>query len=147
MKRPIRDQIMWPLMGLLLVAIAANAIFSAWWMSTRNRTALEARQRQIIGVLEESSFPVTQTVIEKLRQLTGDELVVWDTAERRVVVGTLPLADPSAYELAEDSTAAQQGPPRRQAIGDTGSSLSNSWISDPAIGDSDTRSLDAKSES
>jgi len=116
-KRPIRDQIMWPLMGLLLVAIAANAIFSAWWMSTRNRTALEARQRQIIGVLEESSFPVTQTVIEKLRQLTGDELVVWDTAERRVVVGTLPLADLSAYEFAEDSAAEQQGPPRRQSLG------------------------------
>ncbi|MEI8019983.1 MAG: hypothetical protein WCH39_17400, partial [Schlesneria sp.] len=84
MKLPIRDQILWPLLGLLLVAVAANAIFSAWWLSNRNLGALDARQRQIIGVLEESSFPISTSVMEKLYRLTGDELVVWDNAERRV---------------------------------------------------------------
>ena len=90
MKLPIRDQILWPLMGLLLIAVAANAVFSAWWMSTRNLQSLEARQSQIIGVLEESSFPLSMSVMEKLHRLTGDQIVVWDAADQRVVVGTLP---------------------------------------------------------
>lgn len=68
MKLPIRDQILWPLIGLLLVAVAANAIFSAWWMSSRNLKSLEARQRQIIGVLEESSFPLSMYVMDKLQR-------------------------------------------------------------------------------
>ncbi|WP_373649424.1 PAS domain-containing sensor histidine kinase [Schlesneria sp. DSM 10557] len=90
MKLPIRDQILWPLMGLLLLAILANVIFSAWWMSTRSAKALDSRQRQIIGVLEESSFPLLPTVLEKLHLLTGDELLVWDSHLKKVVAGTLP---------------------------------------------------------
>jgi signal transduction histidine kinase len=118
-KLPIRDQILWPLIGLLLVAVAANAIFSAWWMSNRNLRALDARQRQIIGVLEESSFPLVTNVLEKLRRLTGDELVVWDSVERRIVVGTLPIKELSGHEFHEESVAGQESEPRKQTIGGT----------------------------
>ena len=119
MKLPIRDQILWPLMGLLLVAVAANAIFSAWWLSTRNFGALNARQRQIIGVLEESSFPISSNVMEKLRRLTGDELVVWDNSEHRVLVGTLPNEVLTGSEFIEEPVTDQNENPRRKTIGGT----------------------------
>lgn len=82
---------MWPLMSLLLLAILANAIFSAWWMSTRSAQALDSRQRQIIAVLEESSFPLLPSVLGKLHLLTGDELLVWDSNLKKIVAGTLPV--------------------------------------------------------
>ncbi len=119
MKLPIRDQILWPLLGLLLLAVAANAIFSAWWLSNRNLGALDARQRQIIGVLEESSFPIATNVMEKLRRLTGDELVVWDNAERRVLVGTLPNETLTVLQFNEDFATGQTEQPRRKTIGGT----------------------------
>ena len=119
MKLPIRDQILWPLLGLLLVAVAANAIFSAWWLSNRNLGALDARQRQIIGVLEESSFPISTNVMEKLRRLTGDELVVWDNAERRILVGTLPIEELMGLDFSEDSATVLNEQPQRKSIGGT----------------------------
>ncbi len=116
MKLPIRDQILWPLMGMLLIAVAANAAFSAWWMSNLNLHALDARQRQIIGVLEESSFPLSTNVMEKLQRLTGDEFAVWDSANRRIVVGTLPLKEISASAIAEDFESTPHAEPRRRTI-------------------------------
>lgn len=115
-KLPIRDQILWPLMGLLLVAVAANATFSAWWMSTRNRMSLEARQRQILGVLEESSFPLSATVMAKLQRLTGDEFVVWDSASQQIVVGTLPQDDLSREPVDWNTAVDQSNEPRRVTI-------------------------------
>ena len=113
-KLPIRDQILWPLLGLLLVAVAANSIFSAWWMSNRSRRALEARQRQIMGVLEESSFPLSTSVMEKLQRLTGDEFLVWDSLEKRILVGTLS-PNPS-LEFGEIAEPKGNEPLRRQIV-------------------------------
>jgi signal transduction histidine kinase len=116
-KLPIRDQILWPLMGLLLVTVAANAIFSAWWMSRRTLRALESRQRQILGVLEESSFPLSAGVMEKLQRLTGDEFLVWDTVEKRSLVGTIPVDQ--SFQIDPDVTeSADEGQAHRQVIGE-----------------------------
>lgn len=119
MKLPIRDQILWPLLGLLLLAVAANAVFSAWWMSARSLQSLEARQRQIIGVLEESSFPLSMSVMEKLHRLTGDQIVVWDAAEQRVVVGTLSTPLPPDTFLGGTAESVRKADPARQKIGET----------------------------
>ena len=115
-KLPIRDQILWPLLGLLLVAVAANAGFSAWWMSTRNRQALESRQRQIFGVLDDASFPLSTNVMAKLRQLTDDEFVVWDTVQRRVIAGTLQTTPASDQELYASLDSFPEGEPQRRTI-------------------------------
>lgn len=119
MKLPIRDQILWPLIGLLLVAVAANAIFSAWWMSARNLRSLEARQRQIIWVLEESSFPLSMNVLDKLQRLTGDELIVWDSIERRVVVGTLPTDETFGTAIVPNAESTMNHAAVRRPIGGT----------------------------
>lgn len=119
MKLPIRDQILWPLLGLLLVAVAANAVFSAWWMSTRNLESLDARQRQIVGVLEKSSFPVSINVLDKLHRLTGDEFVVWDSSEQRIVAGTLSSEAHFAPPFEGTGPTAVLSEPVRRTIGET----------------------------
>lgn len=97
MKLPIRSQILWPLALLLLVAVVANALFAAWWASYQTRLAIEGRQKQIIGVIEESGFPLLAiNVLEKLRRLTDDDFVVWDDVQKQIVVGT--LADAPALQ-------------------------------------------------
>lgn len=114
MKLPIRDQILWPLLGLLLVAVAANSLFSAWWMSNRSLKSLEARQRQIMGVLEESNFPLSANVIEKLQRLTGDEFLVWDVANKKTIVGTLPAG--SVFNLDQLDPATDDRATTRQIV-------------------------------
>lgn len=118
MKLPIRDQIMWPLLVLLLAAVAANAAFSAWWISTRSLRDLNARQQQIVGVLEESSFPLSQNVIEKLRRLTGDEILVWDIHEKQMLVGSLPEASLASITF-PDEQSASTAQNQRLTVGDT----------------------------
>lgn len=105
MKRPIRDQLLWPLTGLLLVAITANAIFAAWWASSRALESLADRQNQIMAVLAESNFPLSTSVIEKLRGLTGDDFIVWDSNENRAIAGSLPI-DPKAFQEVSGAMAA-----------------------------------------
>ena len=119
MKLPIRDQILWPLMGLLLAAVAANALFSAWWISNRSLKSLEARQQQIIGVLEESSFPRSMIVMEKLKRLTGDEFLVWDSVERRVLVGTIPIDKLTNLDFGRNIEATNEDHRERREIAGT----------------------------
>ena len=116
MKLPLRVQILWPLLTLLLVAVAANALFSAWRMSAHSLRSLEARQQQIIGVLQESSFPLSANVVEKLRGLTGDEIVIWDSTEGRVVTGTLSEPLDQNRTLAAELNAMQEGQRLRRTI-------------------------------
>lgn len=116
MKLPIRDQILWPLLGLLLVAVAANALFSAWWILARNQQALESRQSQIFGVLDDASFPLSTNVMVKLRQLTGDEFVIWDTIKRHVVAGTLELPDATDRSLHDSLDSVPEREPQRRTI-------------------------------
>lgn len=115
-KLPIRDQILWPLMGLLLIAVAANAIFSVWWISIRHLSSLSFRQRQIIGVLEESSFPLSKNVLEKLQRLTGDELVIWDSSDQRIVSGTLSSTSPTGSSLFWESDLEREGEAQQRTV-------------------------------
>ena len=119
MKLPLRVQILWPLLTLLLVAVAANALFSAWRMSAHSLRSLEARQQQIIGVLQESSFPLSANVVEKLRGLTGDEIVIWDSTEGRVVTGTISEPLDQNPTLASELNAMQEGQRLRRTIAGT----------------------------
>ena len=116
MRLPIRDQILWPLLGLLLVAVAANAVFSAWWISTRIRTEVGARQRQIIGMLEESTFPLSSNVMENLQKLTGNELILWDSVEGRIVASTSNFQNVSDRELMWDAGLIDKTEPERRDI-------------------------------
>src|SRR4051794_8742267 len=86
-------------------------------MSNRNLQSLEARQRQIIGVLEESSFPLANSVMEKLRRLTGDELVVWDSTKQEVVAGKVPSATAASLREGWVTEVAHEVTPQRRQIG------------------------------
>lgn len=119
MKLPLRVQLLWPLIVLLLVAVAANALFSAWRMSAYSLRSLEARQQQIIGVLQESNFPWSANVVEKLRGLTGDEIVIWDSVEGRVITGTMPNEFDQDRTLIPELNAMQEGQRLNRSIGGT----------------------------
>lgn len=67
MKRPIRDQILWPLITLLTAAVAFNAIV-ATWRTLGDRKRCCERHSQVVRVMEQASFPLSQTIIDDLGQ-------------------------------------------------------------------------------
>ena len=112
----LRKQLILPLTAFLLVAVCANALTSALMASHRSRLAREARQAQIAAVLIESPFPRVQKVLEQLSQLTGDEFVIWDSADPPHSTSTIPLPKNFFEQLAPFSQlrpAANEGLPIR----------------------------------
>lgn len=102
MKRPIRDQILWPLITLLTAAVAFNAILAAWTNSWRQKEMLRERHSQVVRVMEQASFPLSQTIIDDLAQLSGHEFVAWDESMERIVFSSRPISHSIMRELAQE---------------------------------------------
>jgi signal transduction histidine kinase len=97
--RTLAAQLVWPVVGLVLVAVLALVAFTTW-QATRGAlgTAAESRER-IRAALERSRVPLTPAVVDALGDLTGSDLVVWNQG-----------ADaPAASTLAPDRLAAAEG--------------------------------------
>jgi signal transduction histidine kinase len=72
-------QLLWPAVGLVLIAVMVNAIFAAWLAADRVRRGDLEQQRRVADLLAESTFPLTPAVLERLRGLTGSEFLVRGT--------------------------------------------------------------------
>jgi signal transduction histidine kinase len=76
--RTLTAQLVWPVVGLVLIAVLANVAFAAW-LATRSAvvTARTGRER-IVAALDRSRIALVPAVLDALADLTGSELVVWD---------------------------------------------------------------------
>jgi signal transduction histidine kinase len=101
-KHPLRRQILGPVAGLVLLAVAINMACAAWWTWRADSQAADARQAQIVTVLAQANFPLTTPVLEKLHSLTGDDYLVFDRAARRIIASTIGAdGEPDAGLLAD----------------------------------------------
>jgi signal transduction histidine kinase len=95
MRWPIRNQIMYPLLGVALCSLGTVAAINAWLTANRISQQIEGQIRGVIGVLTTSSFPLTDSVLRQMRDLTGAEFVLHGpagttTATTLSDVGPLP---------------------------------------------------------
>jgi signal transduction histidine kinase len=75
MRWPIRNQILVPFAALEIVAVAAISVVAAISAMTQASRDTEARLQQVIDVLQDSSFPYTEAVLNQMRGLSGAEFV------------------------------------------------------------------------
>jgi signal transduction histidine kinase len=80
MRWPIRNQILWPLLAVALVSLTAVGAINAMLTERRTRENVEQKLRQVIGVLTTSSFPLTNSVLRQMRDLSSAEFVLTDLA-------------------------------------------------------------------
>src|SRR3982751_501756 len=93
MRWPIRNQIMFPLLAAAIVSLTAVGVINAVLAERRTCARIEQQLRQVIGVLTTTSFPLTNTVLRQMRDLSDAEFVLVDTVGD-VGASTLPQVGP-----------------------------------------------------
>lgn len=91
MRWPLRNQIMLPMMGVMIGALVGVSVLNAYSSGRRAKQQIERQLRDVTKTLSESSFPLTGTVLRQMRGLSGAEFVVVDGAGD--VIATIADAD------------------------------------------------------
>src|SRR5205809_6930982 len=71
MRWPIRNQILVPLLAVAIVSLTAVGAINTVLTERRTCAYVEQQLRQVIGVLTTSSFPLTDTVLRQMRELSN----------------------------------------------------------------------------
>lgn len=75
---PIRYQLLLPNLGVLGLVVVGAALLGAFWAGSRADQAIHGRLCDMAETLSNSSFPLTDAVLEQVRELTGATLAVTD---------------------------------------------------------------------
>lgn len=118
MRRPLRNQILYPFAGLVAAALLAVSAAGAWQAARTVDDQIDAHVRSAAEVLLTADFPLTDAVLRQTRGLTGAELVCLE------VDGDLRAASmTNARPFLESARAGEVGATRRPAIVDGGEYL------------------------
>lgn len=99
MRWPIRNQIMFPLLAVAIASLTTVCAINAVLTEQRTCAHVEDQLRQVIGVLTTSSFPLTNSVLRQMRDLSSAEFVLNDSSGA-VVASTLPAPTPLPEQMA-----------------------------------------------
>lgn len=106
MKRPIRDQILFPFLAVVVLSVAALSASTAYQAAGRSEERTTAQLRAVVETLTQTSVPYTDSVLQKMRGLSGAHFVACAGADMRVIASTLPergrLPDQMTHETADD---------------------------------------------
>jgi signal transduction histidine kinase len=75
---PIRNQIFLPVAALLLLAVASVAVLMAALAARRSSQERMERVGRVVATLAETTFPLTDNVLSRMRGLSGAEFVTLD---------------------------------------------------------------------
>jgi signal transduction histidine kinase len=94
MRWPLHRQIVWPQLLVAAASLAAVSVFNASQASKQTRAEVERRLRGVAAVLSNTNFPLTDAVLQNMRDLCGAELLLVDGRGRIVAsswTGSPPL--------------------------------------------------------
>lgn len=83
MRQPIHQQIILPMVGIMLVTLAGVSLVDAWLAGRQTQARILQQVKMIAETLAESSFPLTDRVLQQMHGLSGASFVV-ATADGRV---------------------------------------------------------------
>lgn len=96
MRRPIRLQILLPFALLLIAAVTSMAIVASGLAARRVEREIVGQLSGVLATIEQTSLNYTETILLKMRGLSGAEFVAL-SASGKLVVSTLPSV-PSVFE-------------------------------------------------
>ena len=76
MRQPLRFQIMFPMLGLIFTALISVSALNAYLAAERASRQIERQLQGITHTLEQTNFPLTDTVLRQLRGLSGAEFIL-----------------------------------------------------------------------
>ncbi len=75
MRWPLRNQIIIPFAGVLLIALVGVSLLNAYLATRRTEQQLVAQLRDVVDTLQGSTFPLTDAVLHQTHGLSGAEFV------------------------------------------------------------------------
>ena len=88
MRWSIRWQILTPFLTIVAMSIGLLTVLSLWQATRREAARTRERLQAVVETLTGSNMPLTESVLSKMRGLSGAEFVVVD-AEAEILAGTL----------------------------------------------------------
>jgi signal transduction histidine kinase len=110
----IRNQILVPFVGILMLAVTLIAVTAAWLAARRSEQQTLANLRGVAETLSRTNFPYSANVLEKMRGLSGAHFV-WLGANGEVLASTLAGGDVAP---AEELQAVMRGAAAHEMPGD-----------------------------
>lgn len=80
MRIPIRFQLMGPLIAVAVFSLATVALVHAWLVTKQTRARIEQQVAGVAEVLSQSSFPLTDKVLQQMAGLAGAEFLLSDAS-------------------------------------------------------------------
>ncbi|QDV78662.1 sensor histidine kinase [Botrimarina mediterranea] len=102
MRIPIRFQLMGPLVAVAAVSLATVAVVYGQLATRQTRQRIERQVSGVTQVLRESSFPLTDKVLQQMAGLAGAELLLTDDAGTPIAASSR-RADAAATAVNESS--------------------------------------------
>lgn len=78
MRWPLSRQIMLPLLGVAVASLAAVGAINAQLVARQTRERIDRQLQGVVTVLSATNFPLTESVLVQMRELSGAEFVVTD---------------------------------------------------------------------
>jgi len=75
MRWSLRNQIMLPMIGVMLGAIVGVSALNAYLSGRRVKQQIEHQLQEVTSTLSKSNFPLTEAILQQMRGLTGAEFV------------------------------------------------------------------------
>ncbi len=97
MRWPLRNQIMVPMIGVMLPALVGVSALNAYLSGHKVKQQIERQLQGVTSTLSESNFPLTSGVLQQMRGLTGAEFVLADDSGQLLA----SIAEAEALSLAD----------------------------------------------
>ena len=111
MRRPIQQQLLIPMLVVVLTGVAVASIAGAWIGARFAREQEQDNLRRLAATLADAGFPLSQNVLRKMAGLSGADFVVLGP-DGQVLTATIELSEGETAELRRlDQTKPMTGPP------------------------------------
>ncbi len=111
MRRPIQQQLLIPMLVVVLAGVAVASLAGAWIGAKFAREQEQDNLRRLAGTLADAGFPLTENVLRKMAGLSGADFVVLGQSGQ-LLQSTITLSDEETSELRRlDQAGSASGPP------------------------------------
>lgn len=98
MRRPIQQQLLVPMLVVVLAGVAVASMAGAWLGAQFAREQEQENLRRLAGTLVDAGFPLSENVLRKMAGLSGADFAVLDH-EGHLLHSTIPLSDAEVTDL------------------------------------------------
>jgi len=111
MRRPIQQQLLIPMLVVVLAGVAVASLAGAWIGARFAREQEQDNLRRLAGTLADAGFPLSENVLRKMAGLSGADFVVLGQ-DGQMLQSTISLSGEEAAELLRlDQAGLASGPP------------------------------------